>query len=273
MKNFAIIGLGFISSRHRQAIQEIGGKIILTCDIDPSKGADFTDWIEMIHSPKFNDIDFVSICTPNYTHSAIVREILRTGKKVICEKPLTIFNDTDGLSGANVVLQLRYNPKVIKLKRSLKGKENHIDITVKTFREDLYFKSWKGDSNRSGGILYNMGVHYIDLLEHLLGSVVEIETSHYEQRIAWGRIKFEKGIGTYRVELSSEQGVERKIMVNGHQEDLEGATIPLKETGGKVVNLHTQVYKALIRGKGIKAKEAQKSLRLVDKLQNGISAV
>lgn len=270
---FAIIGLGFISARHKQAVAEVGGEIILTCDIDPSKGADYTDWIEMIHSPRFQEVDYVSICTPNYTHSAIVREVLRTGKQVICEKPLTIFGDTDGLARANVVLQLRYNPKVIKLKRSLTGTENHIDISVKTFREESYFQSWKGDANRSGGILYNMGVHYIDLLQHLLGSLVEIEASHYEQRLAWGRVRFEKGIGTYRIELSSEQGVNRKITVNGYEEDLEGATIPLTEINGQVVNLHTQVYKALVRGKGIKATQAKSSLDLVDKLQHGIQAV
>ena len=35
--NWAIIGLGFISSRHINAIKETGGKLLMACDIDGEK--------------------------------------------------------------------------------------------------------------------------------------------------------------------------------------------------------------------------------------------
>lgn len=266
---YAVCGLGFISKRHINAISNVGGTVAMTCDIDPSKNADYRDWVEMFRSPAFKQVDAVAVCTPNYTHSAIVREAVRLGKKVICEKPLTIFGDTQGMDGAKVVLQLRYNPRVQRLKRELKGNQNQIDIKVRTFREESYFKSWKGDATRSGGILYNMGVHYIDLLEHLLGEPECILETHYEERLAWGRVRFQKGIGTYHIELSREQGVNRTIQVNGRVEDLEGATIPLTDTG-EALDLHTQVYKAFERDKGIGVSEARKSLELVEELKGAI---
>ena len=158
----------------------------------------------------------------------------------------------------NKVMKLRYNPM-------LKYYNGNIDIFVKTYREPAYFESWKGDPRLSGGILYNMGVHYIDLLCHILGRPVEIKKSYYTQNLAYGEVLFEKGRGTYHIELATEPcPVIRKIIVNGVSHNLEGATIPLK--GGNVKNLHTRVYEEMLRGKGLKLNEARKSLDLIKKL-------
>jgi len=256
---YAIIGLGFIFPRHKEAIEKTGGEIILTCDIDPEKKADFTDYKEMLASEKFKEVNTVCILTPNYLHSQMCRDV--KGKTIICEKPLTIFDDFDGLEDVNVILQLRKNPKVSQLR----GRSQNIDIKVKSYREPKYFDSWKGQEALSGGILYNMGVHYIDLLGYLLGEPVEIKDSVYGSHKASGTILFERGKGTYHIELSTEPcPVLRKIIINGVETDLEGATIPLNDTG--VVNLHTLVYKAILEGKGTKLSEARKSLDLIKQL-------
>ena len=104
MSNFAIIGKGFIYPRHKKAIKDLGHKIILDCDI--KEKADFKDWAEMFNHPKFEQVEYVSICTPNYLHSIIAREALRRGKKVLCEKPLSI-EGLDGMDGVKTILQLR----------------------------------------------------------------------------------------------------------------------------------------------------------------------
>ena len=111
MKKFAIVGKGFIYPRHKQAIEKLGGKIVLTCDIDKNKKADFVDWVEMFNSSKFNEVNYVSVCVPNYLHSVICREALLKGKKVLCEKPLSI-NGIMGMKDVKTVLQLRYHPKL-----------------------------------------------------------------------------------------------------------------------------------------------------------------
>lgn len=264
---FAVIGMGFIYPRHKAAIEENGGEILMTCDLDPTKGADFTDHLEMFASPKFREVDYVSICTPNYTHSAIVQEALTWNKQVICEKPLTIWRDYEGFDDVNVILQLRQNPKI----QNLKAKE--VDIYVKTYREPKYFESWKGKPELSGGILHNMGVHYIDLLGFILGAPVAIKHSSYSELVAKGQIEFERGVGTYHIELSKEPiegNVIRKITIDGVETDLEGATIPLNDTG-QVVNLHTKCYADILAGKGTKLSEARKSLELIARLRDAAS--
>ena len=44
-----------------------------------------TDWRDVI---KRDDIDLVSIATPNYLHKEIAIEAAKNGKHILCEKPL-----------------------------------------------------------------------------------------------------------------------------------------------------------------------------------------
>ncbi|MEK9208110.1 MAG: hypothetical protein AAB922_06490, partial [Patescibacteria group bacterium] len=58
---FAVVGMGFIYSRHKQAIEKNGGEVYLTCDVDKSKNPDFTDWVEMFNHTKFRNVTHISI--------------------------------------------------------------------------------------------------------------------------------------------------------------------------------------------------------------------
>ena len=263
----AIIGDGFIAKRHKKAIENIGGELSLTCDL---KGGDFTDWVEMIHSPKFKEIDMVSICTPNYLHSVMVRELLAQGKKVLCEKPLTIFNDLH-LEDSNlgVVLQLRHNPIIKKAKEE--NFAGNIKIEVASYRPPEYWNSWKGNANLSGGILYNMSIHYLDLLIHLLGDPVSIPYSENDEFCSRGVVEFQRGIGEWDIKLLRDgfenAPVVRKIALGEEFVDLEGATIPLTDSG-EILDLHTEVYKDFVVEKRIGLKEAKRSLDLVKHLMS-----
>ena len=261
----ALIGDGFIAKRHRKAIDNIGGELVMTCDL---KGGDYTDWIEMIHSPRFKEIDMVSVCTPNYLHSVMVRELLAQDKLVLCEKPLTIFNDIEFENkNLGVVLQLRNNPIIKKAKAE--NFSGNIKIEVATYRPPEYWNSWKGDSTKSGGIIYNMAIHYLDLLIHLLGDPITIPHSEHESDFTKGAVEFQRGTGEWDIRLLGEgfenTSVVRKIALGGEFVDLEGATIPLTDSG-EVLDLHTEVYKDFVAGKRIGLKEAKRSLDLVKHL-------
>lgn len=264
--NWALVGLGFISPRHVKGIDAIGDIILATCDIDPTRGADFLSFDKLRASNMWKRISHVAVCTPNDTHHDIVRASLDDGKRVLCEKPLTIFDDFSGLEDVNVVLQLRCNPAVQVLKA-----EGVRDVSIKvvTYREQKYWDSWKGRPERSGGVLLNMGVHYIDLLIHLLGEPVEIlETTLDLKYKATGRIRFQNGIGEYHIELSKEPcETIRDIRVNGRREDIEGATIPLSDsTNMQYKDLHSEVYREFIAGRGIPLEEARRALDLISDL-------
>lgn len=267
MPNYAIIGQGFIWPRHKAAIEATGGIVKLRCDLQhPKIYPDFLDWVQMYNSPRFKEIDTVVILTPNYLHSTMAREAIRLGKKVICEKPLTIFDDYTGLDDVSTVLQLRYNPLLQEMKAKI-GPKSYVSFKVETYREDTYFNSWKGNSELSGGILYNMGIHYFDILLQLLGKPLEIVSCDLKEREAQGEIRFEKGRGVFHLSLNGQPGPAiRSFSINEEFFDFDGATIPLKDTG-EVINLHTEVYKAINNGNALTLKDVKPSLDLVAALK------
>jgi len=254
---FAIIGKGFIYHRHKKAIEDLGHEVYLTCDINPDTKPDFIDWLEMYHHPKFDKVDAVIICTPNYLHAVMAREALLRGKKVLCEKPLSI--DTfDGLEKVNTVLQLRHHP-------ALKGLEaQEVYVEAKMFRDEHYWDSWKGDDVKSGGVLYNLGIHYIDLLIYLLGEPVYIDNVSINDKLAKGMVVFKDGkVGSFHIEIIDNRAEANRIIL------VDGKNINLSNQDNlSYEDLHKYVYWDFINGNGIPLKEAEKSLKLVKDLKS-----
>src|SRR3989344_7885359 len=94
---WALIGLGFISQRHIQAIEDIGDELIVACDTDKKKkdkcpkAKFFTNTWEMMQDKLWQEVDWVAICTPNYLHAPMI--LAANEKNIICEKPLTFGPD------------------------------------------------------------------------------------------------------------------------------------------------------------------------------------
>ena len=186
MKKFALIGAsGYIAPRHMKAIKETGNNLLVALDINDSVGvidsyfpnADFFTEVERfdryIQKLKFDNgvkLDYFSICTPNYLHDSHIRMALRSEADAICEKPLVLnpwnldnLIDLEKTSGKKIwnILQLRNHPSIIKLKsiidKSPKDKIFDIELTYITSRGNWYYTSWKGNSEKSGGIATNIG--------------------------------------------------------------------------------------------------------------------
>lgn len=150
-KTFAMIGAGgYIAKRHREAINRIDGLIVI--DYDPiysnlKKPQDIFKW----------NFDYLVICSPSNTHYDYIKMGLDHGKKIICEKPAflpwqPIIDNND----INIVLQYRF----LRLENYVKKPEV---VKVKMVRDKKYLKSAKMDSRLTGGIFFNLFVHYIDL--------------------------------------------------------------------------------------------------------------
>lgn len=77
-----VVGMG-IGNLYKAVLEEIGNRVI-TVDLDPNK-ADYTsvDMAISVHG-KF---DTVHICTPNFTHMKIARQVAAISKIVFIEKP------------------------------------------------------------------------------------------------------------------------------------------------------------------------------------------
>ena len=100
-------------------------------------------------------IDYLTICSPNYLHDAHIRLALRIGANIICEKPLVInpwnldaLQTLEKESGCkvNTVLQLRLHPSLLALKNRLKKTDHKVNVvlTYITTRGKWYNYSWKG---------------------------------------------------------------------------------------------------------------------------------
>lgn len=86
MSKVGLIGVGRFGKNHKKILKEMG-VLVATCDINGKE--DYRDWQEMLD--EHPEIDHVVICTPAYSHYALVTDCLNRGLHVFCEKPLTGF--------------------------------------------------------------------------------------------------------------------------------------------------------------------------------------
>ena len=224
-----------------------------------------------------NPLNWVSICTPNYTHDAFIRYGLRLGCDVICEKPLVLnpYNidnlvELEAETGhkAYTILQLRLHEKIRalneKVEKGPKDKIYDVDLTYITSRGKWYYSSWKGDVHKSGGIATNIGVHFYDMLQWVFGPVKKniVHVMSFD-RVA-GYLELEKARVRYFLSINAEclpEGAERTfrtLRVDGVEfEFSRGFT-----------ELHTEAYKHILAGDGFRISEARASIETVAQIRH-----
>ena len=264
-KKYAIIGLGFISHRHIEAIKRNNGKLVWVCDIDARHKIRFDKSIKFTKDyRRIRDVDYVAICTPNDLHAPIIKHFLAKGIKVIVEKPpVTVMSDFYDLQDedVNVILQLRHHPEMKELKEKAKGGGHKVQMDVRVKRDKAYWEDWKGDRSRSGGILLNIGIHYMDALLHCFKGEYKILYANVTDTFAQIRL----AIGTNEVAITIQimpdnLSQTREIVVDGKKFQFSCKDNLAFE------GLHTQAYKAILDDKGTKIKECGRVLGLIDLL-------
>ena len=297
-KNFALIGAaGYIAPRHMKAIKDTKNNLVAA--LDPYDGigvmdsnfpeADFFTQMEEFDTfvDNFNrneKLDYISICSPNYLHSAHIRYGLQHGTDVICEKPLVLNPaDIDALkviekeTGKKVynILQLRLHDSIIALKEKVTKelKENpdkvyDIDLTYLTSRGKWYFASWKGAQDKSGGIASNIGVHFYDMLCWIFGDVEEniVHVKTPDTNAGYFKLKnatvrwFLSVNYDYIPEEVKEKGIRtyRSITVDGEEIEFSGG----------FTDLHTKSYEHILNGGGFGLDEAYGSIRTVSTIRS-----
>lgn len=297
MKNFALIGAaGYIAPRHLKAIKDTNNNLIAALDKFDSVGvldsyfpnADFfveferfDRHIEKIKRQQNINLDYVSICTPNYLHDSHIRMALRRGADAICEKPLVLNPwNVDALtaiekeSGQNIytILQLRLHPSIIALKKKIengpKGKSYDVDLTYITSRGNWYDISWKGDASKSGGIATNIGVHFYDMLSWVFGEVKTNIVHLREKDKSAGFLEFEKARVRWFLSID-ENSLPKEVREKG-QRTYRSITVNTEEiefsTG--FTELHTKSYLEILDGNGFGLLDAKQSIEIVHDIRN-----
>jgi UDP-N-acetyl-2-amino-2-deoxyglucuronate dehydrogenase len=291
MKNFALIGAaGYIAPRHLKAIKDTGNNLVAALDPFDSVGimdkyfpeADFFTEFERFdrHIEKIKrqgtNLDYVSICTPNYLHDAHIRFGLNQGADVICEKPIVLnpwnleaLQEKAREKGKTVynILQLRLHQSVIKLKKKIengpKNKKYDIDLAYLTSRGHWYYTSWKGYENKSGGIATNIGVHFFDMLGWIFGNVQENIVHIHTHDRASGYLEFEKARVRWFLSINYNtipEEVREKGLRTYRAIKIQDETF---EFSGGFTELHTKSYKHILDGEGFLLEDAKQAINIV----------
>jgi UDP-N-acetyl-2-amino-2-deoxyglucuronate dehydrogenase len=291
MKRFAIIGIaGYIAPRHLKAIKDTGNDLVAAYDPNDSVGVldsyfpnaafftTFTEFDDYISTLKCNGggLDYLVICSPNYTHSTYIKYGLQTGIEVICEKPLVIsVDELAELSSKEeerkriwCILQMRLHPEVlhlknhfnVEIKNSQKGSKREGLLTYITPRGHWYFNSWKGDDAKSGGILTNIGIHLFDMLIWIFGPVHKAEVCQRNQNRASGTLSF-ADIDIHWF-LSIEHHKVQKLPCR--QLLIEDKCWNFSEG---FTDLHTLSYEQIMNDQGYGVAECKNSIELVEDLR------
>ena len=294
--NFALIGAsGYIAPRHMKAIKETGNNLLAAVDPSDSVGIIdsffpkahfFTEFerfdrnIEKLKYENSINLDYVSICSPNYLHDAHIRFALRSGADAICEKPLVLnpwnidkLEKVEEKTGKKIfnVLQLRVHPSIIALRKKVLTQHNdtkhEVELTYITSRGNWYNTSWKGDESKSGGVATNIGVHFFDMLGWLFGKIQTNQVYLREQNSASGYLEFENARVKWFLSTDSEQLPE--YIKKNNQTTFRSIKIDDNELefSGGFTNLHNLVYKDIINGKGYGLAEARTAIEIVENIR------
>lgn len=194
MIRVAIVGTGNISNAHVSAYLRFPErcKIVALVDIVPEKAqamkdryglsADVYDAHEKILDR--TDIDLVDVCTPPYVHASISINCLRSGKNVVCEKPMAAsLEECDAMIRArdesgkvlSIIAQNRFRQPIADLKALLDsgiaGPVRSAQVDSFWWRGHCYYDLWwRGTwEKEGGGCTLNHAVHHIDMLCWMMG--------------------------------------------------------------------------------------------------------
>ena len=294
---FALIGVaGYIAPRHMKAIKESGNDLVAALDPMDSVGiidsyfpnADFFIEPERFdrHLGKLKrsgnkKVDYVSICSPNYLHDAHIRMALRSGAHAICEKPLVLnpwnlegLKELEKESNKRIynILQLRHHKSIIDLKQKIDGlpkdKIHDIDLTYITSRGKWYHYSWKGNIEKSGGVVTNIGIHFFDMLGWIFGNMKSNTLHLLTADKASGLLQLENANIRWYLSIdkndlpieatSKSLSTYRSISVDGDDFEFSGG----------FTDLHTESYKSILKGNGFGLDDARNSIEIAHLIRN-----
>ncbi len=188
----AVIGCGTIANvAHIPSyMNNAEAEIKYFCDIIPERaeacvekygcGEVVVDYHDILSD---EEIDAVSVCTPNNVHATISMDFLKAGKNVLCEKPAArtyaealemqkVQNETGKILNIGVVN--RFNDSVNKIKEYIEGgKLGNIHHVYVSFRAHRSIPGLGGAFTTKeiagGGALIDWGVHYLDIVMYCCG--------------------------------------------------------------------------------------------------------
>ncbi|MBI4875444.1 MAG: Gfo/Idh/MocA family oxidoreductase [Acidobacteria bacterium] len=207
-----LIGLGFMGSTHLKALQKITGAELVAVSSDdpralggdlshiqgnlggPGERLDFSNlrqYSDAYEAARDPEAEAVDLCLPTHLHAGVALEALRSGKHVLVEKPMALTRaEADGMieeaDKAGRILMvaqvLRFYPAYVALREALRsGKLGAVRSALLRRRcAAPAWSVWMGDAARSGGGVFDLLIHDIDMCLHLFGAPEAVSASGHE---------------------------------------------------------------------------------------------
>jgi predicted dehydrogenase len=191
----AVIGLGFVGKAHVESLRRIGIEVRGAMGSTGETSAAACKalgleraYVSLQELAEDKSVEVVHLCTPNYLHFEEASLLLRAGKHVLCEKPLTmdsreseilvsIAKETGKVGG--VAYNLRYYPLCHEARALVeKGTIGQPKLVHGSFLQDwLLYPSdwnWRLDPKLGGELraVSDIGTHWLDLVTWIIGRKV-----------------------------------------------------------------------------------------------------
>ena len=183
-----IIGAGYIGGVHASVLaRDERVRVSAIYDIDGERAQSLSRTSGAIVSRSDEELvassDAVYITTPNTKHTELAITAAAAGKHVFCEKPMAT-NLTDArkvmeaAESTRAVFQVGHNrrfaPVYATLKQMLFAEAEPHSAHVKMNRGELVNPEWVGDSNITGGFLFETTIHMFDMMRYLFGEIAQL---------------------------------------------------------------------------------------------------
>ncbi|MCX8052944.1 MAG: Gfo/Idh/MocA family oxidoreductase [Armatimonadetes bacterium] len=186
-----VVGAGIFGVNHLNTFRQLSytgvAELAAVAEINPDRAEwvranygcpVYLDYNEMLEK---EDLDGVSVVTPDHLHRPVTLAACAAGKHVLCEKPLDVTVEgcqemIDAARRANVLLQVdfhkRYDPEHIAMERRVSSGELGKILYGKVCMEDRievpvdWFPHWAPSSSPG----WFLGVHFFDLVSWVMKS-------------------------------------------------------------------------------------------------------
>lgn len=218
----AIIGCGFSADLHAAALKACGAELAAAVSLREESARVFAAkwnagrWSTDPAAAFADDIDAVHICTPPGSHAGYVEAALRTGKRVLCEKPLGFLPEeahklaelaeAAGNTSA-VIFNVRYHMAVQKARSLIAGGGFGKPLLIHgSYLQEFHVLpapyDWRYDKALSGGMraVTEIGTHWIDTAQYISGKKVKAVSASFGRffpdRVVKDGMMFPKEEGT-----------------------------------------------------------------------------
>ncbi|MBS1705212.1 MAG: Gfo/Idh/MocA family oxidoreductase [Armatimonadetes bacterium] len=194
--NVALVGCGFMGRMHATVYGQLSDVKVTQClsnhgkssvDLAAKLGAQAVATYDEIL--RDTSIDVVDICLPTDLHADFAIKALKSGKHVLCEKPMAIDLDSaDKMIAASrdsgktlmVAQCIRFWPEYVRLREMIQDKRYG---TLKSLQMTRFgaFPAWSADgwiglAPRSGGAALDMHIHDTDYVVSVFGKPQDVSS-------------------------------------------------------------------------------------------------